>query len=264
MPNPRRTLHGFALTLLLIPLASHALHTIPSPPRSPHHRCAAPLALADPPDCAEAATVPQLRAALRVRGLRISGRKAELVRRLAAFEARGDAPATPPRRRARPSAELPTTAQLREALRARGLPLSGRRSDLLVRLRLAEASARIGEPFAQETRTVAQLRAELRARGLPVSGRKAHLLQRLAIADRVESLPRRRYLTTVLVSFMEKSTSHDVLDSVKSVFGFEMWSGRGSRARLTYSMGIAINQALDDFVVENGAYVRYILGGFDI
>ena len=68
-----------------------------------------------------------------------------------------------------------------------------------MRLRLAQASERIGDPHAADTRNVADLRAELRERGLPVSGRKETLRNRLAFADGLLPWQQQGSLKTVVI-----------------------------------------------------------------
>lgn len=68
-------------------------------------------------------TVPMLKQQLRQRGLPVSGRKAELVRRLSAA----------PKDETEELTEL-TVVKLRQRLRERGLPVSGRKEELILRL----------------------------------------------------------------------------------------------------------------------------------
>lgn len=76
--------------------------------------------------------------------------------------------------------EAMTVAQLKEECRARGLTVSGNKSDLQARLRGAAAP-----PPAEPRRvmTVEQLKDECRTRGLAVSGTKADLEARLRGED---------------------------------------------------------------------------------
>jgi hypothetical protein len=204
-------------------------------------------------------TVQQLRAALKQRGLRVSGRKAELEARLAAWAPNEQhPPRMESRERSRDQSHELTLAELRAELRSLGLPLSGTRSDLLVRLRLAQASARIGNPHSDDTRTLSELRAELRVRGLPVSGRKAQLRHRLAFADGL--LPwqqQQRQLATVLISTMETPQSGEA--SVKSAFSVEFWPTKAAAARLAFTIGVSLNKAMDNNMASRALPSAYYL-----
>eukprot|EP00401_Gymnodinium_catenatum_P067421 CAMPEP_0117619190 /NCGR_PEP_ID=MMETSP0784-20121206/86490_1 /TAXON_ID=39447 /ORGANISM="" /LENGTH=346 /DNA_ID=CAMNT_0005423075 /DNA_START=42 /DNA_END=1083 /DNA_ORIENTATION=+ len=80
-----------------------------------------------------------------------------------------------------------TIAELKARLRAKGLPVSGKKADLLARLDAAEGEQALRAPVggdqdapdALEGLTVVQLKARLRERGLAVNGRKAQLVARL-------------------------------------------------------------------------------------
>lgn len=76
-----------------------------------------------------------------------------------------------------------TVPMLKEKLRERGLPVSGRKSQLLERLRSASSmDAGSLEDSELETLTVVKLQSLLRQRGLPMSGRKGELISRLVAA----------------------------------------------------------------------------------
>lgn len=70
--------------------------------------------------------------------------------------------------------------ELRSLLRSRGLPVSGRKSELIARLQ----TQALRKKDTLEDLKVAQLQSLCRQKGLPVSGRKAELIQRLRNGNR--------------------------------------------------------------------------------
>ena len=74
-----------------------------------------------------------------------------------------------------------TVPMLKSRLRQQGLPVSGRKAQLLERLREHQEQAKQAEQAESELSglTVVALRRRLKERGLPVSGRKMELIARL-------------------------------------------------------------------------------------
>ena len=79
-----------------------------------------------------------------------------------------------------------TVAQLKELLKEQGLPVSGKKAELIERLMEASgADEEVVEEAPAETSTdyssmtVAQLKELLKEAGKPVSGKKAELIERL-------------------------------------------------------------------------------------
>ncbi len=75
------------------------------------------------------------------------------------------------------SLEKLTVEQLKALLREKKLPVSGRKNELVQRLKNGPNEA--ADPASLEKLTVEQLKALLRKKKLPVSGRKNELVQRL-------------------------------------------------------------------------------------
>ena len=87
-------------------------------------------------------------------------------------------------RRALADSEALTVLELRERLRERGLATSGRKGELIARLRGASDGQVVDVASSVGHLTVQQLRERLREHGLPPGGRKAELQQRLLRARR--------------------------------------------------------------------------------
>jgi len=97
-----------------------------------------------------------------------------------------------------------------------------------------------------------------------VSGRKSALINRLACADGMRALPRRRKLTTVLISIASDEEAVAPPEALRSIFGLELWSSKAASSRLAHAIGVSVNNVMDDFLVERGHGVKYIIGGYDI
>ena len=76
-----------------------------------------------------------------------------------------------------------TVDQLKTLLRQRGLPVSGRKDELIQRLNGSHPTptptTKAPHPMPLEQMKVRELRSLLKQRGLPVSGKKAELIKRL-------------------------------------------------------------------------------------
>ena len=71
-----------------------------------------------------------------------------------------------------------TVAELKDILRKGGLPLSGKKSELI--LRISKNQDHLNLIASYEKVTVAELKDILREHGLPVSGKKSELIQRVS------------------------------------------------------------------------------------
>ena len=140
----------------------------------------------------------QLQSVCHSKGLPVGGTKAELVARIEAAPSSRGGGATRVRMAAQSLGEL-TVYQLKAVCRAKGLPVSGKKSDLVARIEAAPQGAAAAAPAADaeapladdvvlagtsRALTVARLKSALAARGLAVGGRKPELLARLQLAIR--------------------------------------------------------------------------------
>jgi len=161
-------------------------------------------AIAAEVDDLQSCTVVILKERLKERGLSVAGRKAELVERLRAAIL-VDMKAARQKEQEAEEAQLEETCNdddlegctidfLKERLREQGLPISGKKSVLIERLReslntvedepesAAEDEEAADGPCDDDNMqgcTVVVLKEKLREKGLPVSGNKAELLKRL-------------------------------------------------------------------------------------
>lgn len=85
----------------------------------------------------------------------------------------------------------PTLSELKELLKARGLPVSGKKAELLLRLEQSEgqASKPKNEAFAAKA-SMRELKELLQVRGLPVRGKKAELVLRLEKSEAQAARPK--------------------------------------------------------------------------
>ena len=134
-------------------------------------------------------TIADIKAWLRVRKLPLVGNKAELVKRATDADKKKSARKSA-KKSARKSADLEsmTVVQLKELLKERGLPMSGKKADLIERLKSkkspakrksARKSAKKSKADGFSAMTVLELKELLREKGLTVSGKKADLVKRL-------------------------------------------------------------------------------------
>jgi hypothetical protein len=135
-----------------------------------------------------ALTVRELRSLLKERGLPVSGKKSKLITRLendAAIELSDGAGVVG----VAEDYDGKTVKELRKLLREMGLPVSGKKSKLIERLRASESMP----PSSDYSKmTVRELRGELRKQGLKVSGNKKALIKRLKNS---KTTPNYKYMT---------------------------------------------------------------------
>ena len=72
-----------------------------------------------------------------------------------------------------------TVKQLKPLLRQKGLPVTGRKSELIGRLNHVAVEKKSSTPLPQDKMTNKELKSLLRKKGLPVTARKAELIERL-------------------------------------------------------------------------------------
>lgn len=124
--------------------------------------------------------VAELKQHLKDRDLAVNGKKPELIARLeAAISAEAEDEAEAEFCELDDDLESCTVSALKGHLRARGLPVSGKKTELVERLRDATPEESPCEEEDLEGCSVPQLKDRLKERGLPVSGRKAELIDRL-------------------------------------------------------------------------------------
>ena len=113
----------------------------------------------------EGPTVKELKDKLRTAGLKVGGKKAELIERLAQFEAGELRPVTADDG----DFASMTVKQLKDQLKTKGLKVSGKKEDLVARLSNSDAESDT-ESESDETNyntwTVKKIRDELKTRGL--------------------------------------------------------------------------------------------------
>ncbi|KAJ8905484.1 hypothetical protein NDN08_001991 [Rhodosorus marinus] len=154
------------------------------------------------PEPGAAKTVAELRQALKSAGLAMSGSKTQLVERLKATEGKEevwliDSEANNDETETFGDTRRTTVAQLRAALRERGLQIQGTRSDLLARLEQntvvikrdavpeesvvsrTDRSTQADEFVDLEGKKVSELRDQLASLDQPTTGKKAELVARL-------------------------------------------------------------------------------------
>ena len=135
-----------------------------------------------------ALTVRELRSLLKERGLPVSGKKSKLITRLendAAKELLDGVGVVG----VAEDYDGKTVKELRKLLREMGLPVSGKKSKLIERLRASESMP----PSSDYSKmTVRELRGELRKQGLKVSGNKKALIKRLKNS---KTTPNYKYMT---------------------------------------------------------------------
>ena len=135
-----------------------------------------------------ALTVRELRSLLKERGLPASGKKSKLITRLengAAKELLDGVGVVG----VAEDYDGKTVKELSKLLREKGLPVSGKKSKLIKRLRASESMP----PSSDYSKmTVRELRGELRKQGLKVSGNKKALVKRLKNS---KTTPNYRYMT---------------------------------------------------------------------
>ena len=143
----------------------------------------------------------ELKSELKTRGLKVSGKKADLVARL--VEAHDSSQILEDGTKQKILSEEDgnhekyedkTVAQLKVILRSKKLPVGGKKTDLIERLsRYTNNSMEIQQQKHQikakkspsvrvddyKTKTVTQLKSLLREKGLKIGGRKAELIDRL-------------------------------------------------------------------------------------
>jgi hypothetical protein len=148
-------------------------------------------------------TVPLLKEALKEQGLPVSGKKAELIERLKGEtlgpieETKGEGEETPDEGSDEVDYDSMTVPLLKEALKEQGLPVSGKKAELIERLKgetlgpIEETEEGTSEGEGEEipdegsdeidydSMTVPLLKEALKEQGLPVSGKKAELIERL-------------------------------------------------------------------------------------
>jgi len=124
--------------------------------------------------------VAELKQHLKDRDLAVNGKKPELIARLeAAIRAEAEDEAAAEFCELDDDLESCTVSALKGHLRARGLPVSGKKAELVERLREVTQEEGPCEEDDLEGCSVPQLKDRLKERGLPVSGRKAELIERL-------------------------------------------------------------------------------------
>ncbi|KAL7527459.1 hypothetical protein ACHAXR_003416 [Thalassiosira sp. AJA248-18] len=84
-----------------------------------------------------------------------------------------------------------TVVQLKSQLQQKGLPVTGKKSELIERLNHAATGKKNLTPLQQDKEkvTIEQLKHLLRKKGLPVTGRKAELIERLKIGSKTKASP---------------------------------------------------------------------------
>ena len=138
-------------------------------------------------------TVVQLKAELKKQGKPVSGKKADLIKRLQSDNEPSQQPSPP--QKSKTDYSKMTVVQLKAELKKQGKPVSGKKADLIKRLQRDTPSSKSPEKkespkkeqgktsksdrTAYQKMTVVQLRAELKKQGKPVSGKKADLIKRL-------------------------------------------------------------------------------------
>ena len=132
-------------------------------------------------------TVKQLKEKCKAVGLKVGGKKTDLIERLAGFDKGEVVPKALDQVKEGPYAGL-TVKELKEKLKEKGLKVGGKKTELIDRLNESdnESESESDSDCDEENyskMTVKQLKEECDSRGLSKSGKKADLIGRLQIDD---------------------------------------------------------------------------------
>jgi hypothetical protein len=130
-------------------------------------------------------TVKQLKDKCKSVGIKVGGKKIDLVQRLRDFDSGKLVPKALELARQGPYEGL-TVKELKDQLKEKGLKVGGKKNDLIQRLNDSDnesESESDSDEIDYASWTVAKLKEECETRGLPKSGKKSDLVGRLQIDD---------------------------------------------------------------------------------